>query len=60
VLGTTAIALAASVVIENAVVIGAGAPAYGDPIKKVLAFHAESRGAVATAVGLEALNVPLS
>ncbi len=37
----------------------AGAPAYGAPIKEVLAFHAENRGAVAFAVGLEALNVPL-
>ncbi|WP_088288273.1 DUF4386 family protein [Kineosporia sp. A_224] len=59
VVGATAIALAASVAIQNAVVIWAGAPAYGDPIKEVLAFHAENRSAVAVAVGLEALNLPL-
>ena len=59
VVGATAIALAASVAIQNAVVDWAGTPGYGDPIKEVLAFHAENRVAVAIAVGLEALNVPL-
>jgi hypothetical protein len=59
VVGATAIALAASVAIQNAVVIGAGAPSYGDPITEVLAFHAQNRVAVAIAVGLEALNLPL-
>jgi hypothetical protein len=59
VVGATAIALAASLVIQNAVVAWAGTPAYGDPIKEVLAFHAENRVAVAIAVGLEALNLPL-
>src|SRR3954468_903653 len=58
VVGAAAIALAASLVIENMVVL-AGAPTYWAPIKEVLAFHAEHRGAVAIAVGLEALNVPL-
>lgn len=57
--GATAIALATSVAIQNAVVIWAGAPGYGDPIAEVLAFHAENRIAVAIAVGLEALNLPL-
>lgn len=57
--GATAIALATSVAIQNAVVIWAGAPGYGDPIAGVLAFHAENRVAVAIAVGLEALNLPL-
>jgi hypothetical protein len=57
VVGATAIALAASVAIQNAVV--AGAPAFGDPIEEVLAFHAENRVAVAIAVGQEALNLPL-
>lgn len=59
VVGATAIALAASVAIQNAVVVWAGAPDYGGPIKEVLAFHAEHRVAVAIAVGLEALNLPL-
>ncbi|MFD0599429.1 hypothetical protein ACFQZ4_49805 [Catellatospora coxensis] len=59
VVGATAITLAASVAIQNAVVVWAGAPDYGDPIKEVLAFHAEHRVAVTIAVGLEALNLPL-
>ncbi|WP_211247204.1 hypothetical protein [Cryptosporangium arvum] len=58
-MGATAIALAASVAIQNAVVLWAGAPSYADPINEVLAFHAEHRVAVAIAVGLEALNLPL-
>ncbi|MCB8957268.1 MAG: DUF4386 family protein [Nocardioides sp.] len=57
--GATAIALTASVAIQNAVLTWAGAPGYGDPITEVLAFHAEHRDAVAIAVGLEALNLPL-
>src|SRR6188508_3537352 len=59
VVGAAAIALVASVVIQNAVLVWAGAPGFGDPIEKVLAFHAEHRGAVAIAVGSEALNLPL-
>ncbi|GAA4091172.1 DUF4386 family protein [Nocardioides kongjuensis] len=55
----TAIALAASLLVQNAVLVGVGAPGYGDPTEDVLAFHAEHRGAVAFAVGLEALNLPL-
>ena len=57
VVGATAIALAASVVIQNAVPVGA--PTFGDPIEEVLAWHAQNRVAVAIAVGLEALNLPL-
>ncbi|MBM7516098.1 hypothetical protein [Nocardioides nitrophenolicus] len=59
VVAATALALAASLVVQNAVLVAVGAPAYGDPIEKVLAFHAEHRAAVAFAVGLEALNLPL-
>src|SRR4029450_1666961 len=59
VVGAAAIALGASPVIQNAVLVWAGAPGFGDPIQKVLAFHAENRGAVAIAVGSEALNLPL-
>ena len=58
VVGAAAIALAASLVIENVVVL-AGAPSYGAPIKEVLAYHAEHRGSVAIAVGLQALYLPL-
>ncbi|MFN8194113.1 MAG: hypothetical protein U0R80_07510 [Nocardioidaceae bacterium] len=59
VVGASAIALAASLAIQNVVVVVTGAPGYGDPIEKVLAFHAEHRAPVAIAVGLEALNLPL-
>lgn len=59
VVGATALALAASLAIQNAVVIAVGAPAYGDLIGTVLAFHTAHRGAVGIAVGLEALNLPL-
>jgi hypothetical protein len=57
VVGATAIALAASMVIQSAVV--AGAPTFGDPIEEVLAFHAQNRVVVAIAVGQEALHLPL-
>jgi hypothetical protein len=57
IVGASAIALAASMAIQNAVVVGA--PAYGDPIEDVLAFHAQHRVLVEIAVGLEALNLPL-
>lgn len=59
VVGAAAFALAASWVLQNAVLIRAGAPGYGDPITEVLAFHTEHRGTVAIAVGSEALNLPL-
>jgi hypothetical protein len=59
VVGATAIGLAVSLLVQNAVLIWAGAPGYGDPIEDVLAFHAENRAAVAIAVGSEALNLPL-
>lgn len=57
VIGATAIALAASLAIQNLVL--PGAPAYGDPIEKVFAFHAENRDMIAFVIGLEALNLPL-
>jgi len=57
--GATAIASAALVLIDNTVVGWDGSPTYAAPIKEVLAFHAHHSAAVAIAVGLEALNVPL-
>jgi hypothetical protein len=57
--GAAAIALAASMAIQNAMFVGVDAPAYGDPIEEVLAWHAQNRVVVAIAVGLEALNLPL-
>src|SRR5215212_2078204 len=59
IVGAAAIALAASVVIDNTVGSWAGTTNYAAPIKEVLAFHAENRAAVAIAVGLEALTLPL-
>src|SRR4029079_1723081 len=59
VVGATAIASAALVVIDNVVVGWVGSPTYGAPLKEVLAFHADHRAEVAIAVGLEALNLPL-
>jgi hypothetical protein len=58
VVGAAAIALAASLLIENAVVV-AGSPSYGAPMKEVLAYHAEHRDSVAIAVGMQALYLPL-
>jgi hypothetical protein len=57
--GAAAIAFAVLVVTDNTVVSWAGTTTYAAPIKEVLAFHAENRAAVAIAVGLEALNLPL-
>src|SRR3954463_14258339 len=59
VVGAAAIALVASLVIQNAMFVATGAPAYGDPIEEVLAWHAQNRVVVAIAVGSEALNLPL-
>ena len=59
IVGVTAIALATSLLVQNVVVGGAGAPEYGAPMADVLAYHAQNRGTVAVAVGLEALNLPL-
>jgi hypothetical protein len=59
VVGATAIASAMAVLIDNVVVGRVGSPSYSAPMKEVLAFHTHHSGAVAIAVGLEALNVPL-
>ena len=59
VVGAMAIALAASMAIQNAMFGWADAPGYGDPIGKVFAWHAENRVVVAIAVGQEALHLPL-
>ena len=57
--GAAAIAFAVSVAIENAVLAGTGAPAFGDPIEEVLAYYAANRDSVAIASGQVALNLPL-
>ena len=58
IVGGAGLALAASVVIQN-VMFGTGAPTYAAPLGEVLAYHAENRGALAVAVGQEAVNLPL-
>jgi hypothetical protein len=57
IVGGAGVALAASVVVQNAMFVGA--PDYGAPLGEVLAYFAENRGAVAVAVGQEAVNLPL-
>src|SRR3954468_20963455 len=57
--GATAIASAAAVLIDNVVVGWVNSPTYADPMTEVLAFHADHPTAVAIAVGLEALTLPL-
>ena len=59
VVGATAIALAASMAIQNAMFVVTGPPEFGDPIEEVLAWHAQNRVAVAVSVGQEALHLPL-
>jgi hypothetical protein len=70
IVGGAGIALAASVIVQNAMFVGGvaqllglgdgtSAPTYGDPLGEVLAYHAANRGAVAVAAGLEAVNLPL-
>jgi hypothetical protein len=57
--GVVAIAYAASMIVQNAVFGGTGAPAYSDPLGVVLAYHAENRGAFAIISGLETVNMVL-
>src|SRR5919202_4536091 len=60
IVGAAAVALAASVVVQNAVFfVGTEAPTYAAPLGEVLAYHAENRGVVAVSVGLEAVKLPL-
>src|SRR3954464_12189565 len=59
VVGATAIASAALVLIDNTVVGWAGSPTSAAPTQEVLAFRADHSAGVAISVGLEALNVPL-
>ena len=55
--GAAAIAFAASVVIQNAVHVGA--PTFGAPIEEVLAYYGANRGQVAISVAQVGLNLPL-
>jgi len=57
--GAAAIVFAVSLAIENAVLAGTGAPAFGDPIEEVLAYYAANRVSVAIVSGLVALYLPL-
>lgn len=58
-LGTSAIAFAVLVVMENVIFAATGAPPYSAPIEEVLAYYAANRGAVAIVSGLVALYLPL-
>ena len=57
--GVAAIALALSVVMENAVLAGTDAPAYSAPIDDVLTYYAANRDAIAVASGVVAVSLPL-
>ena len=59
IVGAAAVALAASVAVQNAVFAVTGAPDYSDPLGVVLTYHAENRGALAVTSGLEAVNLPM-
>jgi hypothetical protein len=59
VVGGAGVALAASLAVQNAVFAVTGAPDYSDPLGVVLTYHAENRGALAVAFGLEAVNMVL-
>jgi len=59
IVGGAGVALAASVVVQNAVFAVTGAPDYSDPIGVVLTYHAENQGALAVTSGLEAVNMLL-
>lgn len=59
IVGATAIALSASMAIQNAMFAATGPPAYGDPIEEVLTWHQQNRVVVAIAVSQEALHLPL-
>ena len=59
--GAMAIALAAALAAQNAIVAVTDPPTYAAaPMAQVLAFHAQHRVAVAADVALEALNLPPS
>lgn len=59
VVGGAGVALVASLAVQNAVFAVTGAPDYSDPLGVVLTYHAENRGALAVAFGLEAVNMVL-
>lgn len=59
IVGAIAVAYAASMIVQNVVFVVSGAPDYSDPLNVVLTYHAENRGALAVATGLEAVNLIL-
>ena len=59
IVGGIALALAASVFVQNAVFAATGSPDYRTPLGAVLTYHAENRGALAVTSGLEAVNMVL-
>ena len=60
IVGGAGLALAASLFVQNAVFfVGTEAHTYATPLGEVLTYHAENQGALAVAVGLEAVNMLL-
>lgn len=59
VVGATAIALAVSLLTQNAIAAVTDPPTYAAPMTEVLAYHGHNPIPVAITVGLEALNLPL-
>lgn len=58
--GILAIAYATSVFVQNVIfVVSAGSPSYGDPMSKVLDYHANNQETLAITSGLEAVNMVL-
>ncbi len=58
--GILAIAYAVSVFVQNAIfAVSAGTPSYGDPMSKVLSYHADNQETLAITSGLETVNMVL-
>ncbi|MCE7983347.1 MAG: hypothetical protein DYG89_19410 [Caldilinea sp. CFX5] len=59
IVGGVAVALAASLFVQNVLFSVNGAPSYSDPLGVVLTYHIENRSALAVTSGLEVANMTL-
>ena len=59
IVGVTAIAYAASMIVQNVLFAFPPAPNYGDPLDVVLTYHAQNQSVLAVTSGLEAVNMLL-
>ena len=58
--GILAIAYATSVFVQNVIfAVSEGSPSYGDPMSKVLSYHAKNQETLAITSGLETINMVL-